>query len=659
MTPHAGAASETNVVHDAIHGPITLESWYHESDLLLRLTRGPELGRLRRIKQLGFASYAFPAADHSRYAHSLGTLHVMRLLLRHRSQALFNSLSLGDIRGWFPDLAELASRAADLRTLIERHMLLAALLQDVGELPFSKATERVFQPSADLKRLIEERTGTSAEGWSKKQAFTAGCLCHSDALGRADDIDMSFLVFLTTGHAGEAGRELPSSLSVLRQLLDGAVDADRLDYVYRDAHHTIGHVGGPTAVIESLERVEHAGPVFSEPGPVLDFLATRASLWSRVYFSPENRFWVVLLREALNGIAAVDRCRDVFFPDGSDGKLSVERLLALDDTALLDRIAQVARDRRARDQLAQQPRGRAAVRALDLFLVGAASYEAEWLPPPGADPPSGRVPAIPDHLFFDAYADYRNHRLYDAASVRISNDRYRNLSPPVELERCSGPLGGILSRTSSPLAVPDSVLLFKPADRRGQAWNRLERAIEDGSLYARLLELDSELQLGRPDTRTADGFGGPSIFISYAFDDRPLIERIIQVLIEHRQRYFLLAGPLQGRGVTAGENSVQAVGEADAAIIVVSNSYTQRYGEYRDGNIAKEVFEMGARRRVASFPIAFLSADPYDAVRDGLPWSQLGAPEVPLLEPLGAAPDDVLGEAVDRALKQIVDGLPE
>lgn len=648
----APGAPEPTVLHDAIHGPITLGPWDDGSDLLARLTRGPELGRLRRIKQLGFASYAFPAADHSRYAHSLGTLHVMRLLLAHRSQTILRSLKLNEIRTWFPEFAELASDAADLRRLIERHMLLAALLQDIGELPFSQATERIVRPAPDLKAVIREQIGTPAEDWSKKDAFTAGCLCHSAVLA-TDDIDMSFLVFLATGHLAESEDQPSDSVLILRQILDGAVDADRLDYVYRDAYHTIGHVGGPTAVIESLERIEPTGPVFAEPGPVLDFLSTRASLWSRVYVSPENRFWIVLLREALNGIVSVERCRDVFFSDGSDGNLSIDGFLAFDDTALLGRVANVANDPRAKLDLARQPRGRAVVRALDLFLEGAASYEAEWLPPATREPSTTRAPSIPDHLFFDTYADYRHHRLYEPASVRVSNDRYRNLRPPVELERCSGPLGGILFRTSSPLAVPDSVLLFKPRERRGREWDRLERAIEEGSLHAHLLELDPDLQLARPDTRNADGFSGPAIFISYAGDDKPLVERLTQALIDRGQRYFLLASALQGRGVTAGENSVRAVRDADAAIIVVSSSYAQRYGGYRDGNIAKEVFEMAVRRRTDQFPIAFLSADPYEAVRDALPWSQLGAAEVPLFEPLRTAPDALLARAVDRALEQI------
>jgi len=76
---------------------------------------------------------------------------------------------------------------------------------------------------------------------------------------------------------GKAGASLPDSLRTLRHMIEGEVDADRLDYVYRDAHHTVGGRGSPEAVIDSLLAYDEAGPIFSEPGPVSEFFATRNS----------------------------------------------------------------------------------------------------------------------------------------------------------------------------------------------------------------------------------------------------------------------------------------------------------------------------------------------------------------------------------------------
>ena len=61
------------LIIDPLHGPIQLEDEITGStDLIRRLLKTPMLARLRSIKQLGFASYCFPAADHTRLSPRLG-----------------------------------------------------------------------------------------------------------------------------------------------------------------------------------------------------------------------------------------------------------------------------------------------------------------------------------------------------------------------------------------------------------------------------------------------------------------------------------------------------------------------------------------------------------------------------------------------------------
>ncbi|MEO1336685.1 MAG: phosphohydrolase, partial [Myxococcota bacterium] len=59
-----------NHIRDPIHGTIRL------SRQELKLVNQPAYQRLRWIKQLGLADFAYPGATHTRYAHGLGTLHV-------------------------------------------------------------------------------------------------------------------------------------------------------------------------------------------------------------------------------------------------------------------------------------------------------------------------------------------------------------------------------------------------------------------------------------------------------------------------------------------------------------------------------------------------------------------------------------------------------
>ncbi|MBV9958453.1 MAG: HD domain-containing protein, partial [Acidobacteria bacterium] len=86
---------------------------------MVRLIDAPEFQRLRRIKQLGLALYTYQGAEHSRFTHSLGVLHLMTRVL--------------DRLGEHYPISE-ADRAAARA---------AALLHDIGHYPFSHALEEI------------------------------------------------------------------------------------------------------------------------------------------------------------------------------------------------------------------------------------------------------------------------------------------------------------------------------------------------------------------------------------------------------------------------------------------------------------------------------------------------------------------------------------
>ncbi|MCK5660394.1 MAG: HD domain-containing protein, partial [Methanosarcinales archaeon] len=58
------------VVRDPVHGYIELD------ELALRLIDTPQVQRLRRIRQLGLSNMVYPGANHTRFEHSLGTMHL-------------------------------------------------------------------------------------------------------------------------------------------------------------------------------------------------------------------------------------------------------------------------------------------------------------------------------------------------------------------------------------------------------------------------------------------------------------------------------------------------------------------------------------------------------------------------------------------------------
>src|SRR5690606_26126012 len=101
------------LLRDPVHGLGSLEA--DELSLVPRLMQPPEVQRLRRIRQLGLTSFAYPGADHTRFSHAIGAAHVMtRFIGRLRS-----------IHGDLP-------RAHQLTPEHVRDAVAAAFLHDLG-----------------------------------------------------------------------------------------------------------------------------------------------------------------------------------------------------------------------------------------------------------------------------------------------------------------------------------------------------------------------------------------------------------------------------------------------------------------------------------------------------------------------------------------------
>ena len=113
------------ILRDPVHGLISFESDAYRIVPDLLETR--EVQRLRRIRQLGLTSFAYPGADHTRFSHVLGTAHVMRLFIERLRQ----------IHDGLPYWQRLTTERA-------RDALAAALLHDVGHGPFSHLFEEAL-----------------------------------------------------------------------------------------------------------------------------------------------------------------------------------------------------------------------------------------------------------------------------------------------------------------------------------------------------------------------------------------------------------------------------------------------------------------------------------------------------------------------------------
>src|SRR5581483_4735078 len=182
-------APVATTIRDALYDRIPLS----EPELALMDTA--PFRRLERIQQLGFVSLVWPGARHVRADHSLGVLHLTRLAVEH-----LRSIPSG---AW-------------IGTDDARVVVAAALLHDIGHYPFSHAIEELGPPIAPHeavgRRIIEgpEIAPILRDLWEIDPARVAAMI-------------------------DPAGRTLPEPDRILRGLLSGPLDMDKLDYLPRDA----------------------------------------------------------------------------------------------------------------------------------------------------------------------------------------------------------------------------------------------------------------------------------------------------------------------------------------------------------------------------------------------------------------------------------------
>jgi len=188
-----------SVIRDPVHGDLYLT----REEMRLLDTR--EMQRLRGVRQLGTAYLVYPGAQHTRFEHSLGTLHLV--------QRLVDAINLN--RSLAP--RELLGIAADEARILRA----AALVHDITHVPFGHNIE----DQAGLR----ERHDTPAR-------FRA-VLGPDTEVGRAlEDMGIRTEVLATLCPPGTP--DLPDVPPCWRELLSDTICADILDYLRRDAYYT-------------------------------------------------------------------------------------------------------------------------------------------------------------------------------------------------------------------------------------------------------------------------------------------------------------------------------------------------------------------------------------------------------------------------------------
>lgn len=271
------------IKRDQIHGDVEF------SDAEMKLINSRSFERLRYIKQLGFAEFEFPGATHTRYQHSLG---VCKCVTDMYNAVIKNC----------PEFY----REGDLELL--RFM---ALVHDMGHSPFSHASE-------ELSYISHEERLTDILEYEKKNII----LAHNYDIESWDLINQVYngegLTYMSDTH-----------LIALHSFMDGFIDADKMDYLERDAINCGVSYGrfDRDALVNNLTMIKGDNDIYNialkQNGvqALESFILARYYMFSQVYMHPEERVLRFQYCDAMK-----DLLPNGVYPD------DVRKFLALDDT---------------------------------------------------------------------------------------------------------------------------------------------------------------------------------------------------------------------------------------------------------------------------------------------------------------------------------------
>jgi uncharacterized protein len=220
--------NKRKIINDPVYGFINIPG-----DFIFDLIEHPWFQRLRNIKQLGLTSFVYPGANHSRFQHGLGALHL-------------TDMAISTLRG----------KGVVISAQEEEATFIAILLHDSGHGPFSHALENSIISGItheDLSILLMRMMNEEYDG----------------------KLDLAIEIFMGTYYR-----------KFFHELISGQMDMDRLDYLRRDSFFTgvIEGSVGSERIIRMLNVVDDR-LVIDENGiySLEKFLIARRLMYWQVY----------------------------------------------------------------------------------------------------------------------------------------------------------------------------------------------------------------------------------------------------------------------------------------------------------------------------------------------------------------------------------------
>lgn len=278
----------------------------------------PAYQRLRRIRQLAWTDQVYPGAMHTRFEHSLGVMHTVSML--------YNAIVSRSSEVLKEDLGYTLDGLKRDQQLIR----LAGLLHDIGHSPFSHASEELFPENEGGRKFKHEQ--------------------YSAAIVRAHLKDVIENHPLNTANYGFKAEDIAAVLEgstnakqrlFWRDLIDGQMDADRMDYLLRDSYHSgvqygkfdLNRISNTIVAIRGTGgRAPRLG--FSEGGlhAAEGLVLARYFMFTQVYFHKTRVAYDIHLKGALSDILPGGK-----FPRPITGEL--DQFLNWDDWKVLGELS--------------------------------------------------------------------------------------------------------------------------------------------------------------------------------------------------------------------------------------------------------------------------------------------------------------------------------
>ncbi len=323
---------KTISINDAIHKSIALSS--REAEIVDH----PYMQRLRFIRQLGFVSSVYPCATHDRFSHAVGTLHVAslfadQLLMNEEYSVLARTLNSGE------------------KEFLTRIIRMSALLHDVGHAPFSHTAESVM-PNINELAIPKEwmRHGTESR-IARHEDYSVLLLAGmseglNGVITREEAETIASLIHHKYIHVPDSWKShFSSSINsrslhgVIKTIVSSDIDADRMDYLLRDAHFagvSYGHFDLPWLIsnLGTIQQDDGYVMSVSETGiqALEHYLLARYNMYTQVYMHKTVKCFDYYFHKAIS-----EKEIDYQIPSSRDG------YAAMRDATLIELLFAAAR----------------------------------------------------------------------------------------------------------------------------------------------------------------------------------------------------------------------------------------------------------------------------------------------------------------------------